>query len=124
MLIHDDGTDDAFIIRDTSISIEPAHGVPVFPNSPEACLMRAVLEDAVAIVFQYHNEDDSHPRRCLREAEEWINSTDEHWPYSFVNICGALGIDPDYFRERLWETVRLSKGKRYALRRNFERCKE
>ena len=64
-------------------------------DSPEKRLMFAVLLDAV-IQLQGRNQKDA------AEAEEWIRGTDcEESPFSFRNICEALGINPTYLRRGL-----------------------
>src|SRR5215468_3981998 len=34
-------------------------------------------------------------------AEAWIAAVDREWPFSFQNVCEALGIDPDALRAAL-----------------------
>jgi len=76
---------------------------------PEAELMRAVLEDAL-LCFQ---KGLAHPgrrvQRVAREAEEWLFSDDDSWPFSFVSICAVLGLEPAYLRQglRSWRHGRL-----------------
>ena len=77
-----------------------------FYNSPagldstrgEIALMRAVLEDAVGCFQKQAVTSGRRVQRLAREAEEWFFSDDHHWPFSFVNICAALGLDPEYIR--------------------------
>lgn len=65
---------------------------------PEKRLMLAVLEDAVG-TFQKHAVATSRRgRRMFNEAEEWFNCDEVEWPFAFVNVCQALGMDPDYMR--------------------------
>jgi hypothetical protein len=35
--------------------------------------------------------------------DAWLSSDDIGWPFSFVNICHALGIDPGWLRRRIRE---------------------
>ena len=67
----------------------------------EFALMRAVLEDALLCL---EKQFVSHTRQTLqlaREADQWICSSDTSWPFSFVNVCTALGLDSDYVRLQL-----------------------
>ena len=32
------------------------------------------------------------------ETYQWITTDDREWPYSFVNLCAALGLDVDSVR--------------------------
>ena len=74
---------------------------------PEKRLMLAVMEDAIATFQKSLPEVNRRQRRLLRETEEWIQSTDTSWPFSFENICAALDIEMDYLRKGLfkWKTV-------------------
>jgi hypothetical protein len=69
---------------------------------PEKRLMLAVLEDAVGTFQKYVNVHSRHARRLFTEAEEWFASADADWPFAFVNVCQALGLDSDYIRSGLW----------------------
>ena len=77
----------------------PAHG------RPEAALMRAVLDDAVQCIREGWHSADRSKQHLAREALGWLLSEDEEWPFSFVNICTMLGLDPEYFRRglRSWQ---------------------
>jgi hypothetical protein len=67
----------------------------------EVALMRAVLEDAVNCFSRRLVVQDRRTRRLAQEAEEWLFADDEHWPFSFVNICAVLGVNPEYLRRGL-----------------------
>jgi hypothetical protein len=75
----------------------------------EVALMRAVLEDAIDCFQKLLGKTDRRSQRLVREAEEWIFSEDLRWPFSFLNICNVLGIDPDYVRRGLkrWQQHRF-----------------
>lgn len=87
------------------------HSVAVLPeqffNLPDGCstgeaaLMRAVLEDAFNCFIKPFVEDGQRAQRLAEEAEAWFFSQDECWPFSFINICTALGLDPEYVRKGL-----------------------
>ncbi len=68
---------------------------------PEKRLMLAVLEDAVICFQKFVRSSNAKERLAFEEAEAWILDEDSHWLFSFVNICEALGLDPDYLREGL-----------------------
>lgn len=77
------------------------------PARPEGerRLLVAMLEDAVRC-FQQHRAAPTRQKRVLyTQAKQWITSRDESWIFSFDNVCGALGIDPEWLRRRLlaWE---------------------
>ena len=52
---------------------------------PEKRLMLAVLEDAVGLYTRVP--------QIAPETEAWVQAEDRTWPYSFVNLCEALGLD-------------------------------
>ena len=76
---------------------------------PEKRLMLAVLEDAVGTFQKYVWARDRAGQRLLAEVEEWFESNDIEWPYSFVNICHSLNLDVDFMREglRRWKQQQL-----------------
>ena len=79
----------------------------------ERRLMIAVLEDGLNC-FQKHMEaTDPKARQLFLDAEEWIMSADQSWFFSFVNVCEALGLDPEYVREGLlkWRDKQCSVGR-------------
>jgi len=71
---------------------------------PEKRLMLAVLEDGVGTFQKYAGAPGRRGRRLFAEAEEWFASDDSDWPFAFVSICQALGLEPRYVRKglRLW----------------------
>lgn len=81
---------------------------------PEKRLMLAVLEEAVA-TFQRHAAANTRlGNRLFADVEAWIDSDDGGWPFSFLNICHALGLEPAYVRSglrRLKERLRATPGR-------------
>ena len=63
---------------------------------PEKKLMFAILLDAVEC-FQEYGEQDP----FFKDAAEWIFEDDHEWPYSFINICEAVDMNPKYLRKGL-----------------------
>jgi hypothetical protein len=68
---------------------------------PEKRLMLAVLEDAVGTYQKFANARERTGQRVFSEVEDWFLSDDQDWPYSFVNISHALGLDAAYLRRGL-----------------------
>src|SRR5262249_22936368 len=71
-------------------------------TEPQKRLMLAVLMSAVsdcqrrtAIPAQAAD------RRATSEALEYVASTDRKWPFSFENLCEAVGLDPGWLRRSL-----------------------
>ena len=67
----------------------------------EVALMRAVLEDAIGCFQKQMVSNGRRTQRLAKEAEEWFFADEHHWPFSFVNICAVLGLDPEYIRTGL-----------------------
>jgi hypothetical protein len=44
--------------------------------------------------------------RGARQASAYVASTDRAWPYSFENLCEALGVDADGLRRALLDEER------------------
>jgi hypothetical protein len=74
-------------------------------SGPRA-LMLAVLEDAVRCIEEGRRRRLFCARRLAAEAEAWVRCEQRDWPFSFVNICEALGFDPDAVRGRLLTSAR------------------
>src|SRR5262249_35765547 len=73
----------------------------------EKRLMLAVLEDAVGTFQKYVNARERTGQRLFAEVEDWFAADEVEWPYSFLNISQALGLDPEYLRSGLgrWEDL-------------------
>ena len=68
---------------------------------PEKRLMLAVLEEALG-TFQRHAAARTGVGQGLfADVEAWIASDDTQWPFSFLNICHAVSLEPDYLRAGL-----------------------
>ena len=68
---------------------------------PRNRLMLAVLEDALVTFRRGLNSPKAEQRRLFHEVDRWVASGDTDWPFSFENICGCLGIEPDYISRGL-----------------------
>jgi hypothetical protein len=70
------------------------------PGCGERELMRAVLEDAIHCLAGEVGPSRERPQ-LASEARAWIVESDSRWPFSFDNICDALGIDVGVLRSKL-----------------------
>jgi hypothetical protein len=68
---------------------------------PEKGLMLAVLLDAIESFQKYAFLRDKDVKRLFRNTEDWIFQNNHAWPFSFINVCEALEIDPQYLRKGL-----------------------
>jgi hypothetical protein len=73
--------------------------------TPELTLMLAVLEDAIACYRMTLKRPRQNPEILARQAEFWIRLDDWESPFSFNNICDALGLDSTATRERILSSM-------------------
>ncbi len=71
-------------------------------QTPEVRLVAALLKDGIDSYIKQLSAKPRRGRKTLaNEAEEWIWSKDEDWPFSFENVCRILKVEPDYIRRIL-----------------------
>jgi hypothetical protein len=89
---------------------------------PERRLMLAILEDAIDCYQDNLLARRGRARRLFTEAEEWILEKGSDWIFSFRNICGTLGFNPEYVRQGLlrWKEKKTAK---YSHSKYWERKK-
>jgi hypothetical protein len=78
----------------------------------EQRLMAAVLEDAIALHFKSMPPDTAKRSKFQQEqaqADYWLRSNDRASVFSFLRICEALNLDPQYLRRGL-RTLRKRAG--------------
>jgi hypothetical protein len=77
---------------------------------PETALLYAVLEDAfVCFDRQFGVRMRSLQRQAAREAEEWFFSDESQNLFSFLSVCAALGLEPEFIRKKLTLRASLSR---------------
>ncbi len=94
---------------------------------PEQRLALAVLEDAVAAFQTNATAKHEQGRRYYAEAAAWLTSDDTSWPFSFVNVCHAVGLDPESIRSglRRWSMRQQAAGEtRLVVRFPFNRYRD
>jgi hypothetical protein len=86
---------------------EQFYGAPTQYHRTEGvvALMRAVLADAIDCFQNQARKSTAQARMLGHEAEQWIFTNDDSWPFSFVNICKVLEMDVGYVRQglRRWQ---------------------
>ena len=89
--------------RRASASVEPA-----------LRLMEAILVDAVRCFQRNFKAGHRHGQREFREAQFWIFSNQRGGPFSFEDVCDALGVDSSRLRDLIvrWEKDRRSSDQR------------
>jgi hypothetical protein len=81
--------------------------------------MHAVLEDAVDCFQKQFSQATPRAKLLGREAEKWLFSDDSNWLFSFLSICSALDLCPQYIRQGLkrWHGGdQKSSYKKFAMR--------
>lgn len=89
------------------------------PTDGERKLMLAVLIDAIRTLSQEIITKRGIHRHAWLQDEIWVGNDDHADPFSFVNICAALGLDAGYVRRRIRHLQRgsqLFRVHRYAAK--------
>jgi hypothetical protein len=88
---------------------------------PEKRLMLAVLEEAVGTYQKCSLASGRRARRLASDVEEWFASDDTVWPFSFVSICQALALEPQYIRGglRRWRERQEARGQETSILLRF-----
>lgn len=67
-----------------------------------AAVLKAVVDDCRdSVERRAALAGDLTAPRSLNEAFDYIASTDRVWPFSFENLCDALGMDAECLRREL-----------------------
>jgi len=102
--------------RPSDVSVPPEEffdsRVKLATVCPETALMYAVLEDAF-LCFQKQFETQRRGIQQARRDEEWFFSEDFQL-FSFVSVCHALGLQPQFIRLKLrsWSQASLDTPQR------------
>jgi hypothetical protein len=75
--------------------------VTTSPETAARRVMLAVLQDAVKTFEQGLHSGRAIDRQRFNEVDRWVASDDTDRLFTFENVCGALGLDPDYMRDGL-----------------------
>jgi hypothetical protein len=73
---------------------------------PEQELMLAILCDAIECIFKYCDEPVPVRAKLFHDAREWLFEDDEKEPFSFLNVCDSLNLDPSYLRRGVLDKMR------------------
>jgi hypothetical protein len=69
--------------------------------TPEHELRLAILQDAIDCICLNLKRPRQNPEILARQAEFWVSLDDWNSPFSFNNVCEALGLDPSATRENI-----------------------
>jgi len=70
-------------------------------SGPHVALAKGVLAQAKQDLRKFRGAPDRVGREMYRDAYSWVASNDFAWPYSFLNVCEALGLSPEVQRAEL-----------------------
>jgi hypothetical protein len=88
----------------------PSQLFPEFPGKGrvpgERRLMLAVLADAIGILVKHRDASERCARVLYSETAAWVRSDETEWPFSFVNVCEAIGFSPSCVRRGLSRFLR------------------
>jgi hypothetical protein len=83
-------------------TIESDETAEAFASSgPQVALAKGVLAQAKQDLRRFRAASDRVGREMYRDAYSWVASNDFVWPYSFLNVCQALGLSPEVQRTDL-----------------------
>jgi hypothetical protein len=64
-------------------------------------VLQAVLDDVLGATHAAGTAARPDDLRARRQAMAYVESPDRSWPFSFENICDAVGLDTESIRRRL-----------------------
>ena len=74
-------------------------------SGSHVALAKGVLAQAKQDLRRFRGARDRVEREMCRDAYSWVASNDFSWPFSFLNVCEALGLSPEVQREALLADV-------------------
>jgi hypothetical protein len=80
-------------------SDETAEAVAI--SGSHVALAKGILVQAKQDLRRFRGGTDRIGREMYRDAYSWVASNDFAWPYSFLNVCEALGLSPEVQRAEL-----------------------
>jgi len=74
-------------------------------SGSHVALAKGVLAQAKEDLGRFRGVPDRVGREMYRDAYSWVASNDFAWPFSFLNVCEALGLSPEVQRTELLADV-------------------
>jgi hypothetical protein len=101
------GVSDDILVPEAAL---PAQFADIWHKSravtPERALVLAVVWEAVLDLEKYRFAKRRRQQRLYWQAYEWVTSDDRSWPFSFVNLCEAIGLTVEPVRKQLLGEMR------------------
>lgn len=105
--------------RNTSVDEDFSSFSSLSHEDPQRSLLIAVLEQALLVDLPYLHKTVNHKinrdgkqfysNQIGQDAYRWIMTNDHSWPFSFINICHNLELDPQAIRHRVIRLYGLRK---------------
>src|SRR5437899_7534305 len=70
--------------------------------TPEKGLAAGVLKQAAHDLRRFRSATTAVKRELYLDAYSWITANDFSWPYSFVNVCKLLDVNPEFVRTEIF----------------------
>lgn len=88
---------------------------PSVLGRPEGRLVSAIFSRALLDYCTYVGATDRCGRRHFEDAESWIETRDESWPFSFESSCALLDLDSEAVRAELhgWRDAQVRRFRRH-----------
>jgi len=64
-------------------------------------LAAGILKQAALDLRRFHGATSGVEREFYLDAYRWVMSDDCSWPFSFLNVCQALNLEPATIREEM-----------------------
>jgi hypothetical protein len=88
-------------------------------EGPERALLSALLFDGIQNYMNYAMAAGEAAKARYREAYNWVHDDDSEYVFSFLSVCDALGIEPEFIRLGLSNVVQTSIESWTKRRRTF-----
>ena len=79
----------------------PSAASEPFSAPVEKGLLTGLLKQAARDLRQFRSATTRVEQELYLDAYSWIAANDFSWPFSFLNVCKALGLVPDVVRDEL-----------------------
>ena len=70
-------------------------------------LAAGVLKQAARDLRRFRGATSSAGRELYLDAYHWLTANEFSWPFSFLNVCGALSLAPETVRADLMSELSL-----------------
>jgi hypothetical protein len=92
---------DGFVILPSQYLAQAARGQAEPQKRLMLAVLQTVVDDCWGTAVRRRRAAASLDREAYRLAKDYIDSVDRAWPFSFENICEAVGLDAGALRRGL-----------------------